>query len=301
MKLGIIGGTGIGERLIEGLGGGSFREERVETPFGPPAGPIHVGTLQPSGGRPVDTIMLSRHGEAHECPPHKVPYRANIFAFKMLGVTHVLATGAVGSLRDHIAPGELVVCDQVIDRTCDRPRTFFDTLAVHVEMAQPFCPVMRRWLCDAARRIDVRVHPAGTYVCIEGPSFSTRAESHMHRMWGGDVVGMTAMPEARLAREAELPYALLALPTDYDCWRERDGGGASQAGSVLEDIIANLRNASEAAFALILAALSDRRLLEAEASPAATALRSAIWTDYSGLPMEDLGRLGPIIARYLEM
>lgn len=299
MKIGIIGGTGIGERLIDGMGGRSFTEQRLETPFGTPSGPVKVGVLHPPGGDPVDAVLLPRHGGAHEFPPHRVPYRANMFALKMLGVTHIVATGAVGSLRDEIEPGSLVVCDQIIDRTTQRERTFFDTLAVHVELADPFCPVLRRWLLDAGAHIDVTVHGAGTYVCIEGPTFSTRAESHMHRQWGGDLVGMTAMPEARLAREAELPYALLALPTDYDAWRER--GSADAPETLLNEIIANLRDAAEAAFALLQAALVDRRAVEATRSPATDALRSAIWTDYTAVPLDEVGRLGPIISRHFEM
>ncbi len=298
MKLGIIGGTGIGERLIDGLGGGSFRPETVETPFGMPSGPLMTGTLASGGGPSVEAVLLPRHGGAHETPPHRVPYRANIFALKVLGVTHVVATGAVGSLRDQIEPGELVVCDQVIDRTSQRARTFFDSLAVHVEMGDPFCPVVRDWLIDAGSDLEVRVHSKGTYVCMEGPSFSTRAESHMHRLMGGDVVGMTAMPEARLAREAEIAYALVALPTDYDSWQARSA--EQDRESLLSEIIGNLREAGAAAFALLQAAIANVGMLEETESPAANALSSAIWTDPSGVPLDEVGRLAPILGRHLE-
>src|SRR5262249_7449393 len=157
--------------------------------------------------------------------PAAVPARANIFALKMLGCTHLVASGATGSLRERIRPGDLVICDQAIDKTDGRPRTFYEHAAVHVEFAEPFCPVMRDWLLSEARTLaNIGVQDGGCYVCIEGPAFPTRAESLMHRRWGGDVVGMTMLPEARLAREAEMAYALIALPTDDDCWRPRPRG-----------------------------------------------------------------------------
>ena len=165
-----------------------------------------------------------------------------------------------------------MLVDQFIDRTVHRPRTFFDDAAIHVDFAQPCCPVMRRWLQDAADRLpDLQVHPQGTYVCMEGPAFSTRAESRMHQLLGGDVIGMTAMPEARLAREAELPYALVALPTDFDAWKDDNE-------SVGETIIANLQRATMAALAIITEAIGDTSLLQQAASPASTALDGAIWT-----------------------
>jgi 5'-methylthioadenosine phosphorylase len=227
MRIGIIGGTGLGAALSDAMGAAQFEAVTPDTPFGAPSGPVMIGDL---GDVPV--ALLARHGDGHLLNPHHVPYRANIFALKTLGVTHVLASAAVGSLREEIEPGDLVICDQLIDKTEGRPRTFYERAAVHVEFAEPFCPVVRRWLRDAARSFDGSVHKAGTYVCMEGPSFSTVAESHMHRAWGGDLIGMTCCPEARLAREAEIAYGLVALVTDYDCWRPRaeHGAGLRPAG-----------------------------------------------------------------------
>ena len=197
--VGIIGGTGLGEAL-GALGTGEVRH--VETPFGRPSGPI---TLTEVEGHPV--ALLSRHGPGHLLNPSTVPYRANIWALKSLGVTHVLASGAVGSLREEVAPRHLVIPDQVIDRTFRRASTFFDDLAVHVELAAPFCTNLRNLLVKAGAGFPARVHQGGTYVCMEGPQFSTRAESELHRSWGASLIGMTVMPEAKLAREAELCYA----------------------------------------------------------------------------------------------
>jgi len=173
LKIGIIGGSGLGEALA----GQSGERRDVQTPFGPPSGPV---TLAKWGE--VDIAILQRHGIGHVHNPSAVPYRANIYAMKALGVTHIIASGATGSLREDIAPGDVVIADQIIDKTYRRPGTFFENAAVHVEFAEPFCPVMRRWLKDAARRIDgARVHEAGTYICMEGPAFSTRASSRAMR------------------------------------------------------------------------------------------------------------------------
>ena len=186
--------------------------------------------------------------------PSIVPYRANIFALKKLGVTHILASGATGSLREGIEPRHMVICDQVIDKTYRRVSTFFDEgLAVHVEFAEPFCPKLRSLLLEAAAEVDTVVHPGGTYVCMEGPQFSTAAESRMHRCWEGDLVGMTCMPEAKLAREAEISYALIALPTDYDCWRPHEPGKDRQA--LLSEIVANLNAVTGHAITLLRAAV----------------------------------------------
>ena len=190
--IGIIGGTGIGDRLAADLGSSGVERVEPDTPFGPPSTPVLTGRF---GDVPI--ALLGRHGDGHVLNPAAVPVRANIFALKSVGCTHIVAFGATGSLREQIAPGDLVVCDQLIDRTEGRPRTFFERVVVHAEFADPFCPVTRRWLLDASSSLtDVNVHDGGCYVCMEGPTFSTRAESHMHRQWGADVVGMTALPEA---------------------------------------------------------------------------------------------------------
>lgn len=298
MKIGIIGGTGIGERLLNRMEPEGISHHRPDTPFGWPSAEIVEGTIRAGDGSEVGVLLLNRHGVGHKIPPHRLPYRANIFAMKDLGATHLISTGATGSLREDIRPGDLVVCDQVIDRTSLRARTFFDDAAVHVEFADPFCPVLRDWMLRSVDRVKTTVHKGGTYVCIEGPSFSTRAESHMHRMMGGDLVGMTAMPEARLAREAELPLVLLGLPTDYDCWRESDQGEGS--GSLLEELLSNLEQASEAAFRLIESALSRATELEGVACPAQDALKLAIWTDKNKIRGGEIDRLAPFWGRYFE-
>lgn len=288
--LGIIGGTGLGERLVADFGG-SLRAIECETPFGRPSGPILTGQLN---GTPV--AILARHGEGHVLSPAAVPCRANVFALKALGVTHLVATGATGSLRENIHPGEIVLVDQFIDRTINRPRTFYERAAVHVEFAEPVCPVMRRWLADAARGQRLSFHDGGTYVCMEGPAFSTRAESEMHRAWGGDVIGMTALPEARLAREAEIAYALIALPTDYDCWRPAPEGRARE--SLLREIMGNLSIAAEASLALLTAGLHDISTLREHPSPAHDALALAVWSDKSKVDPGDVARLAPLWGRY---
>jgi 5'-methylthioadenosine phosphorylase len=286
--IGIIGGSGLGEAL-----GAEAGEPRVvDTPFGRPSGPILL--TQWHG---VDIALLQRHGPGHLLNPSQVPYRANIFALKTLGVTHVIASGATGSLRENIHPGDLVVADQVIDKTFRRAGTFFEQTAVHVEFSSPFCPVMRQWLLRAAARLEgTHVHDQGTYVCMEGPAFSTQAESHLHRAWGGDLIGMTAMPEAKLAREAELAYALLALPTDYDCWKPHDASLGQQ--ELLKEIIGNLQKATAAGVALLKAALRDVTLLREQASPAHDALKLAIWSDKTKIAPTEVERLKPLWGRY---
>lgn len=287
--IGVIGGSGLGEKL--GVEAGEALA--VDTPFGAPSSPIVRATW---AGREI--FLLQRHGVGHVLNPSAVPYRANVFALKSLGVTHVLASGATGSLREDVEPGDLVLVDQVIDRTRRRVGTFFERAAVHVAFAEPVCPVMRRWLAAAADRLggQVRVHRAGTYVCMEGPAFSTRAESELHRQVGGDLIGMTAMPEAKLAREAEMAYALVAMPTDYDCWRPQVDAVSPQA--LLTEIIGNLQRATEANLALMRAALADISVLEAEPSPAHGALELAIWSDKSKIDPAEVQRLRPLWGRY---
>jgi 5'-methylthioadenosine phosphorylase len=226
-----------------------------------------------------------------------VPYRANIFALKELGVTHILASGATGSLREQIKPGHLVICDQVIDRTTRRPNTFFDEgVVAHVEFAEPFCPSLRALLIESGVEIDATLHASGTYVCMEGPAFSTVAESNMHQMWGGDLIGMTALPEAKLAREAEMCYALIALPTDYDCWRPHAPGQDKQA--LLTEIIGNLQAATDNAITLLKRTLPKLVGHLDEPCPCRNALELAIWSDKSQVAPAVVKKIKPILGRY---
>jgi len=291
LLVGLIGGSGLGEALAKEVQG---RGETVETPFGPPSGPIVRAKW--AG---VEVAFLARHGPGHVIPPGAVPYRANIYALKAAGVTHVIATGATGSLREEIRPRDLVVPDQVIDRTTRRVGTFFDEpgVAAHVEFAEPFCPTLRKLLLSVAGNNDTTVHDGGTYVCMEGPAFSTVAESRMHRSWGGDLIGMTCMPEAKLAREAEMCYALLALPTDYDCWRPHDPNIDSR--ELLKEIIGHMSHATAHSVRLIRDALT--RLSQAPPPPCRCqrALELAIWTGREAIRAEVKARLGKIVERYL--
>lgn len=292
IMLGIIGGSGLGERLAEAFGA-SLHATETDTPFGRPSGPILTGELL--GTR---VAVLARHGPGHLLNPGAVPYRANIFALKALGVTHLIASGATGSLREGIHPGDIVLVDQFIDKTIGRDRTFFERAAVHVEFSEPVCPIMRGWLAAAAESEGLHYHDGGTYVCMEGPAFSTRAESEMHRMWGGDLIGMTALPEARLAREAEMAYALIGLPTDYDCWRPVPDGVARE--SLLGEIIGNLQRASDASVRLIRAALRDTSPLLRERSAAHDALALAIWSNKSLIDAAEIRRLAPLWSRHFK-
>ncbi|MCC6680881.1 MAG: S-methyl-5'-thioadenosine phosphorylase [Phycisphaeraceae bacterium] len=289
MKIAIIGGSGLGDKL--GLEAGETRD--LDTPFGKPSAPITL-----TRWHNLDIALLQRHGIGHTFNPSAVPYRANIFALKMLGVTHILASGAVGSLREDIHPGELVIADQVIDKTYRRANTFYEKAAVHVEFAQPFCPVMRKWLLSAAAGLRAKVHKTGTYVCMEGPAFSTRAESELHRNWGGHLIGMTVMPEAKLAREAEIAYALIAMPTDYDCWTPGSAPGSSSPQALLAEIIGNLNKAADANLRLMKQALADVSILENQASPAHSALALGIWSDKSKIDPQEIERLRPLWGRY---
>lgn len=288
IRIGIIGGSGLGDAL----GGEKGTVQQIDTPFGTPSSPIVL--TQWHG---IEIALLQRHGPGHLIPPSQIPYRANIFALKTLGITHIIASGATGSLREEIGLGDLVIVDQVIDKTYRRVGTFFDKAAVHVEFSEPICPVTRHWLLAAANKLPAsNVHDGGTYVCMEGPAFSTRAESHLHRAWGGSVIGMTAMPEAKLAREAEIAYALIALPTDYDCWRPHDAGLGQQ--ELLREIIGNLQRASAAGIELIKTALADVSLLLKHPSPAHDALQLAIWSDKSKIDPDEVTRLAPLWGRY---
>jgi 5'-methylthioadenosine phosphorylase len=214
VTVGVIGGSGLYD--IEGLT--SARSVRVRTPFGAPSDAITVGSLEG-----IRVAFLSRHGRGHVLNPSGINYRANIFALKSLGVSHVISVSAVGSMKESIQPGDVAVPDQFIDLTKRRVSTFFDNgIVAHVAFGEPMCAELRQALLTAGENVGANLHRGGTYVCMEGPQFSTKAESRLYRQWGVDVIGMTNMPEAKLAREAELCYATLALVTDYDCWHETE-------------------------------------------------------------------------------
>lgn len=290
VMVGVIGGTGLGEALGS-LGAGEVCT--VETPFGRPSGPITVTEVD---GVPV--ALLSRHGEGHLLQPSQVPYRANIHALKTLGVTHILASGAVGSLREEIAPKSLVIPDQVIDRTFRRAGTFYEDLAVHVEFAAPFCGILRKLLVESGSRVATKVHDGGTYVCMEGPQFSTRAESELHRSWGASLIGMTVMPEAKLAREAEICYGLVALPTDYDCWRPPPAHVDQE--KLIEEILSNVKAATRNALELIRRAIPEIPARGEGPCPCRSALALAIWSDPASIPAETKTRLRPLLGKYLK-
>ncbi len=271
--LGVIGGSGLYE--IDGLQ--DVQDVRVDTPYGPPSDALVKARV---AGTEHGLLFLPRHGRGHRIPPHRINYRANICALKKLGATHVLSVSAVGSMQEKIAPGDLVVVDQFIDLTKRRSSTFFDEgAAAHVAFSDPICPVMAAAVYQCAKGVvdeqaadrPTRVHRGGTYVCMEGPQFSTRAESLLYRSWKVDLIGMTNMPEAKLAREAELPYATLALATDYDCWHE-----AEEAVDV-ESVLARLKGMVD------LAKQTVRQLAlrppDIEQSPARSALKGAVMTD----------------------
>jgi 5'-methylthioadenosine phosphorylase len=290
IMVGLIGGTGLGDALTKEVRGESVR---IETPFGDPSAPIvttRVGKLR--------VAVLARHGLSHQFNPSTVPYRANIWALKKLGVTHILASGATGSLREEIAPRDLVIADQVLDKTLRPGRTFFDKFAAHVELSHPFCEGLRQVLIECGKGQAFRVHPKGTYVCMEGPQFSTRAESLLHRQWGGDLIGMTVMPEAKLAREAEICYAVIGIPTDYDCWRPHAPGETPD--SVMESILANVAAGTANAVTLVKAALARLADVATTDCPCQTALAKAIWTPREAIPAVAIEELRPIVGKYLK-
>lgn len=290
--VGLIGGTGLGQVLLSEVKGDVHH---VDTPFGKPSGPITRGNWEG-----IEIAFIPRHGPGHVFSPTAVPYRANIYALKHLGVTHIIASGATGSLREEIPPRDLVIPDQVIDKTHRRSATYFDEqgVAAHVELSEPFCPRLRKALLASSGSVKCTVHDGGTYVCMEGPGFSTVAESRMHRSWGGDLIGMTCMPEAKLAREAEMCYALVALPTDYDCWRPHDPNMDKRA--LLAEIIHNVEDATANCIQLIKAALrsvAGKSLPECECH---TALDMAIWTKRDAITPDVARRYGVILERYLK-
>jgi 5'-methylthioadenosine phosphorylase len=282
---GVIGGSGFYQ--IEGLE--RIAPIRLETPFGPPSDSYYRGWVDGT-----QVIFLSRHGRGHRILPSELNYRANIHGMKQLGVDHLLSVSTAGSMKESIAPGDLVVADQFIDHTYARHATFFgDGVVGHVSLADPVCPSLSRALVTAARATGATVHEGGTYLCIEGPQFSTRAESRLYRTWGCDVISMTAMQEARLAREAELCYAVLTLVTDYDCWHE--SVAAVDITEILRVMRLNVETAQRAVVNLARAIGGRTRDCSC-----GSALANAIITDRSMLPPETVAKLQPIIGKYLK-
>jgi 5'-methylthioadenosine phosphorylase len=281
--IGIIGGSGL--YAIDGLT--DVSERTIGTPYGATSDAIVVGTLR---GKRV--AFLPRHGRGHRINPTQVPYRANIHALKTLGVERIVSVNAVGSLREEIAPMDIVIPNQLIDRTRHRADTFFDDgIVAHVSFAEPFCPEMQRVIDAAARTTGARIHTGGTYVVMEGPQFSTRAESELYRSWGAAVIGMTALPEAKLAREAEICYSVVAFVTDYDCWHPNHDSVTT------EMIIGNLVKGADTARAIVSRVVES---LPAQRScRCGAALCDAIVTAPKLVPQSTRDRLAPIAGRYL--
>ncbi|MDD4873410.1 MAG: S-methyl-5'-thioadenosine phosphorylase [Dehalococcoidales bacterium] len=283
-KIGVIGGTGLYD--MEGLT--HIEEVNIDTPFGKPSDSIVIGKLNRVG-----VAFLPRHGRGHHIMPTEVPSHANIYAMKTLGVEHIIAINSVGSLREEIRHGELVIVDQLIDRTVARRNSYFGNgVVAHIQFADPFCPDLRQVLYNAAVEASAEaVHAKGTYVVMEGPAFSTRAESRLHQSWGADVIGMTALPEAKLAREAEICYAIIACPTDYDSWHEY-----KEPVSV-EMILGTLQRNIELSKKIIKLAVS--RISDKRDCICASAMRGAIITAPELIPTEQKEKLNLIIGKYV--
>ena len=282
--IGIIGGSGLYE--VDALEDPQW--VAVDTPWGAPSDELLIGRI--AG---VKFVFLPRHGRRHRIAPSEVNARANIDALKRAGCTDVLAISAVGSLREELAPGRFVAVDQFIDRTFARPKSFFGTgLVAHVSMAQPVCPRLAELAAAAAEAAGAEVTRGGTYLAMEGPQFSSRAESELYRQWGCDVIGMTAMPEAKLAREAELPYALVGMVTDYDCWRH--GEAAVEVSAVIAQLMANAETARRLVVELAKALAKER-----EPSPIDTNLDSAIITASEWRDPAAVARLDAVCRRII--
>ncbi len=283
-KVGIIGGSGLYK--MEGMMG--VEKVKVSTPFGEPSDTIILGNLEG-----VKVAFLPRHGEGHRIGPNELPAKANIYALKSLGVERIISVSAVGSLKDKIEPLDIVIPDQLIDTTKGRASTFFtDGIVGHVSFAEPFCPVLRQISFEVSTKVGANVHKGGTYLVVEGPQFSTKAESQLYCSWGVDVVGMTGLPEAKLAREAEICYATLAIVTDYDCWHP------SYESVTTEMILTNLRKGIDTVrkiLKLLLPSVPQKR-----DCACASALKYAIATEAKYIPKEKKKELGLLIGKYLD-
>ncbi len=283
-KIGVIGGTGLYD--IEGMT--DIEEVDITTPFGKPSDAITIGKLEGVG-----IAFLPRHGKGHRILPTELPVRANIYALKSLGVEHIIAINSAGSFKLEVKPGDLVILDQLIDRTRSRVNSFFgDGIAAHIPFAEPFCPVLSQILYQAAQGVGADVHPGGTCIVMEGAAFSTRAESRLYKSWGADVIGMTALPEAKLAREAEICYAVVACVTDYDSWHER-------TEPVTVDVILKVQHQNIGAARQIIK-LAVSRIPPRRDCECATALKTAFVTDPAAMPAEQKKKLDLIIGKYLK-
>jgi 5'-methylthioadenosine phosphorylase len=286
-KIGVIGGSGLYQ--MDGMT--DISEERIDTPFGAPSDSITIGKVE---GVPI--AFLPRHGRGHRISPSEIPVRANIWAMKSLGVEWLISVSAVGSMREDVAPLDILIPDQLFDRTRSRVNSFYEGgVVVHVAFADPFCPTLSRALGGAAESLGtVKVHRGGTYICIEGPLFSTRAESRIYRQWGVDVIGMTAIPEAKLAREAELHYATIACITDYDCWHE------TEESVTVEMVIANLQHNVRTAQQVIREIARQAATLSQDAAcDCDHALATAIITNPGAIPAETRERYRLLLGKYL--
>ncbi len=284
--IGILGGSGLGDELASRLSG--FEKKDILTPFGKTSGSIFIGKLGTH-----NIAFINRHGDGHKLSPSEIPYAANIFALKTLGVKVLISTAAVGSLQSEKAPGDLVIVDQFIDKTFKRQTTFFEGYgAVHTEFAHPVCSRLSQVIYSVSQSAGLKTHQGGTYICMEGPQFSSRAESLMHKTWGGDLIGMTALPEARLAREAQICYALVALISDYDSWQPRNANTDKQ--TLLKEIISNLKSATDNCIKLIWAVLEDKNSLLFGGCPCRKSLELAVWTNPDKIPPAKKEQLKPL-------
>jgi len=284
VKIGIIGGSG----LYHLKGMTEIEEVKVSTPFGEPSDDIVLGNLEG-----IKVAFLPRHGKGHRIYPGGLPSRANIYALKSLGVERVISVGAVGSLKEGIKPLDLVVPDQLIDNTKGRDSTFFtNSIVAHVAFAEPFCPELSRILFKVATRAGATVHKGGIYVAIEGPQFSTRAESQIYRSWGADIIGMTVMPEAKLAREAEMCYTMLAVVTDYDCWHPR------HQSVTTEMILASQKKGIATAREILRLAIPE--IPKERSCDCSVALKNAIATSPAYIPDKAKADLALLIGKYLK-
>jgi 5'-methylthioadenosine phosphorylase len=283
-KIGVIGGTGLYQ--IEGLS--DIEEVNIDTPFGKPSDTIIIGRLEKA-----NVAFLPRHGRGHKLSPTEVPYRANIYALKSLGVERIISVNSVGSFKNELKPGDLVIPDQIIDRTRRRVNTFFgEGIVAHIPFAEPFCPDLSRILFEAAKEAGASVHPKGTYVAMEGPAFSTRAESMLYRSWGADIIGMTVLPEAKLAREAEMCYASIAGVSDYDSWQEKG------EPVTVEMVLAIMHKNVEITKKIIKLAVA--RTPQKRDCGCASALKTALITDPKLIPPAQKKKLELLIGKYLK-